>query len=637
MICQRLGHLPAPVFAVADAWHPYPRASDRKTWEALPESLRQAMVAAGEARLGFAWPLLPATEILAFRRDGNRSRYEKLYFARRHAVAALTLAECCEGQGRFLDDLVNGIWCLCEESSWSLPAHLRFEPGNGGLPDPAVPMVDLFAAETGQLLAWVLELLGPALAGVSTLLPDRIRAEIETRVLEPAVNRDDFNWMGLAHPGAKLNNWTPWIVSNWLACILLSDGNPGRREAALFKACGCLDRYLDQLPEDGGCDEGPSYWGRAGAALFDALEILKSASGGALDCYDEPRIQSIGRYIVGMHIAEDWFVNFADAAARIEPAAHGIYGYGVRTGDGELMQLGASCWQRAQARRGAVDFGADLKRALQALFHFPITTAVETLVPYLRDYWLPDTQVAVSRDRAGSPAGWFVAAKGGHNGESHNHNDVGSLIVYRDGAPLLVDAGVGEYTRQTFSADRYAIWTMRSEYHNLLPLIDGVGQSHGQEFRAGAVDYRMDASAMSLSMELHGAYPPEAHLDFWRREIVFTRGQGVSVADQFRLTQAVQAIDFAILTPAKPVAMGGNQIRLEAQPLPDARTSAAGTLTIDTRDAIEVTLAEFAIDDMKLASIWGSRLHRITVRLAQPPLAGTVRWRIHSGICETGG
>lgn len=24
---------------------------------------------------------------------------------------------------------------------------------------------------------------------------------------------------------------------------------------------------------------------------------------------------------------------------------------------------------------------------------------------------------------------WFVAAKGGNNGESHNHNDVGNFII----------------------------------------------------------------------------------------------------------------------------------------------------------------------------------------------------------------
>ena len=212
---------------------------------------------------------------------------------------------------------------------------------SGGLPDVREPVVDLFAAETGGLLTCVLELLGDELGRVSDLIPQRIRSEIEARILDPALARDDFWWMGLGDPGRKLNNWTPWIVSNWLLCSLLADDNPGRRLAGIYKAAGCLDRYLAQLPADGGCDEGPSYWGRAGGSLFDGLEILHSASHGELTCYDEPLVREIGAYIARVHIGGDWFVNFADAPARPRLRPHTVYGYGVRTRQSSLMQLGA--------------------------------------------------------------------------------------------------------------------------------------------------------------------------------------------------------------------------------------------------------------------------------------------------------
>ena len=38
--------------------------------------------------------------------------------------------------------------------------------------------------------------------------------------------------------------------------------------------------------------------------------------------------------------------------------------------------------------------------------------------------WLPDTGVLTAREREGDTAGLFLAAKAGHNDESHNHNDV---------------------------------------------------------------------------------------------------------------------------------------------------------------------------------------------------------------------
>ena len=41
-----------------------------------------------------------------------------------------------------------------------------------------------------------------------------------------------------------------------------------------------VDKFLNPHPEDGGCDEGPSYWNHAGGSLFDCLELLFNASDG---------------------------------------------------------------------------------------------------------------------------------------------------------------------------------------------------------------------------------------------------------------------------------------------------------------------------------------------------------------------
>ena len=75
--------------------------------------------------------------------------------------------------------------------------------------------------------------------------------------------------------------------------------------------------------------------------------------------------------------------------------------------------------------------------------------------------------------REGSAEGLCLAAQGGTNGQSHNHNDVGNFVVYADGLPAIIDVGVETYTAKTFSSPRYGIWTMQSAYHNC-PTIDGV-------------------------------------------------------------------------------------------------------------------------------------------------------------------
>ncbi|MEI8190668.1 MAG: hypothetical protein WCI75_13230, partial [candidate division NC10 bacterium] len=206
--------LPAP-----GAWHPFPRAAEREAWLRLPEAVRAGYIKAGEKLLGGEWPTPKASVFLDFVRDGNRSRFEEASFGRRARLAELVLAECAEGRGRFLDDIADGIWTICEESFWGVPAHVGAQKRGSGLPDITEPVVDLFAAETGMMLAWIDYLLADKLDAVSPLLRERIRIETRRRILTPCLERDDFWWMGFG--GKVVNNWNPWIASNWLAAVLL--------------------------------------------------------------------------------------------------------------------------------------------------------------------------------------------------------------------------------------------------------------------------------------------------------------------------------------------------------------------------------------------------------------------------------
>ena len=68
-----------------------------------------------------------------------------------------------------------------------------------------------------------------------------------------------------------------------------------------------------------------------------------------------------------------------------------------------------------------------------------------------------------------------MAAKGGNNGESHNHNDVGSFLYLAGDEMLLTDLGAGEYTRDYFGEKRYDILCNHSFGHSV-PVIDGKGR-----------------------------------------------------------------------------------------------------------------------------------------------------------------
>jgi len=610
----------ATVLLPRETWQPYPALQDRAPWEGL--SACAELIRRGEAALAAEWPAIPATLFLEFARNGNRSRFQEPYFMRRSLLCDLVLAECTEGQGRFLDGIANAVWSLCEESYWGLPAHVSMQQAGSGLPDSAEPTVDLFAAETASLLAWVSYLLGPALDGVSPLIRPRITREIDYRILTPCLQRDDFWWMGFrAH---AINNWNPWINSNWLTCALLVEEDADRRLAAVAKSMRSLDVFIDNYPEDGGCDEGPSYWGRAGASLFDCLELLHSATGGVIDVFSELKIKNIGRFIYRAHIADRWFLNFADAPARLVPNGPLIFRYGRAIGDAEMQSFGAWLATLTTQRQG-VD---SLPRQLPALF-----TAMEdtpAVPPLPRDVWLPDTQVMAARPQGGSDAGLFLAAKGGHNAESHNHNDVGHFVVFTDGKPVLIDIGVETYSRKTFSGERYDIWTMQSQYHNL-PTVNGVMQNAGREFAARDLHYAADDAHAKLEMDIAGAYPPDAGILAWDRTFTFAREGCITVEDHYRLAEIPTELFFSLLTPCTVNIDPAGSITLGERTWGDGLVSGHAVLRFPA-DRLHAEVEEIAVDDPQLQGAWGDRLFRIVLRSISPAREGEITLQIESAL-----
>lgn len=591
----------ATALAPRAQFHPFPTSAERSGWEALPGDARAHLLAAGEAQLKTPWELLPATLFLEYKRNGNRSHYEAVRNRRREKLQQLVLAECVEGKGRFADEIANGVWATCEESFWGVPAHLGAQKAGVGLGDVTDPIVDLFAAETASLLAWTDYLVGPKLAAASPLIPERIRLEIDRRILTPCLARD-FSWMGF--PDRAVNNWNPWICSNWLTSALLMERDEKRRAAAVHKIVRCLDNFLNGYADDGGCDEGPGYWSRAGASLFDCLELLGRGSGGALDGLSLPLVHQIGLYICRAHIHNEWYTNFADAPARVYPAGDLVYRFGQRVDDKTMMGHGAFC---AFYRDEAGIPGDSIGRQLPALFHLAELRKAPRAQALLREAWLAGIQVMTARAQDGSPRGLYLAAQGGHNAESHNHNDVGNFLVYANGVPAIIDVGVETYTAKTFSSKRYEIWTMQSAYHNC-PTIDGVMQSPGRQFAASEVSYQPG----ELRMNIATAYPKEAGLESWRRTFRLDRERNqVVIRDDYALARAAKEITLTLMTPCR--------VSLEAP----GKLSLAGTLRVEYDPALTPAVEEIPLEDSRLRGAWGERLYRILLRATNPAQRAT--------------
>ncbi len=608
-------------------WAPYPAITDRAAWQGLPEARKRDLVADAETLLGTSWPELKATLFMEFQRDGNRSRYQKESYDRRKMLIRLVAGECVENQGRFIDDIINGVWVICEESFWDVPAHNRYVTSAGfmmgpALPDVTNPVVALFSAETGQVIAFTHYLVGAALDKVEPTITDRMRHEIRTRLLDPFMERDDWWWLGFVQ-GARQgppNNWNPWIISNLLALEMLIEEDEERRAAAIHRALRGLDKFLAGYHSDGGCDEGISYWGRAGACIYECLDVLDRASNGAIAVWDEPLIQEIARYVYRAHIGNDWYVNFADGTARTIPDPNIVYHFGEKIGDDTLTTHGIA--SQADLKPETAEFRS-FPRFLNTVFRPVPQPDPIPAFPLVRQSWLDGIEVLTARETEGSAEGLFLAAKGGHNGESHNHNDIGSFIVGLDGQPILIDAGVEDYTKKTFSAQRYDIWTMQSAYHNL-PTIDGRQQSPGQEFKARNVRAGLTGDHAELRLDIAGAWDSEAGIERWDRVVRLERGPDPAVL----LTDAWKLRD----TPRSLV------LTLMAADAVDASTPGQLRLTGPNRDLLveydsgkwSVTTERIDIVDTRMSPVWGEFITRVLLTMNEPQAEGSCALRVHA-------
>ena len=185
-----------------------PLRTDRAFWDAFPKG---EWFTEAEAALDYGWPPIKATDWMAFKMTGDRKIMEDIHFERRKTLIRLVLAELCENEGRFIPQIVNGLFSVCEESYWGLSAHWWGEVGY--VPSPQYPYIDLFAAETGALLAVIDHLLSDPLHDFCPEILDRLEYELERRIREPYMTHRDFWWMGYIR---TVNNWNPWILSNIL-------------------------------------------------------------------------------------------------------------------------------------------------------------------------------------------------------------------------------------------------------------------------------------------------------------------------------------------------------------------------------------------------------------------------------------
>lgn len=516
-------------------------ALSSKCWANVPIDLRGALIDEGKKALKTDWTLIRAVDYLDFSRTENRKRFEDLYLTRRRKINDLVLYYIMLRTGsandqavcaKVLDEIINGVMLLCEESAWQVPAHNNYTRDTPLLPFPDIskPIIDLFASETGALLACIYSLLKTDIDSISREIGLRIERELKFRIVNPFLH-EHFWWMG---SGEGKNdepkcNWTTWCIQNVLIVFFSLNLTGDEKISAIKKAAFSLDWFLKSYGEDGACCEGVQYYKHAGLCLYNIFETINAVTDGSLNSvYKEKKIKNMAEFPFYMQVHENSFFNFSDCSPLALKAGIREYRFGKKVKSPYLCSLALQHMRSASMKVKILKDEINLLYRLQNIIGIgEILSADDILVS------------KVKREKYYESCGIFVksgsvfqsAVKTGNNGDEHNHNDTGSFIIYKKGKPVFIDIGFETYTAKSFSSSRYDIWTMQSAWHNL-PTFCLEMQKDGKEYKATDVEHTFGKNPY-ISMDLAKAYKKSAGVKSYIRKVEYKGDEKITIRDVF--------------------------------------------------------------------------------------------------------
>ena len=461
---------------------PAPRPSD-----VLADRLSQSAMRTLQAPAEY----MPLSERLQ-----DPDQYMYLQKKRRARLESLLWIEPNPGVLECMADLIV---MICEEGSWSV--------NRTGIDDPARPAIDVQAAETGVLFAWLLRRHGTRLAEYSPRIQSMMLSEVRRRLLSPILAHEDYPFMRL------IGSCPALIMSDLLLTCVLMEKNPARRQQPVK----LLLRLLDRICASQSDPSAPIEERAADAcAVTDLARMLKRLTRGEFDLTRSvPPAGWLDDLIIPW-IHGEFFVNPAGETMRPRIAGMDLFRLGHLTRERSLCALGAQLGNLAEQPGFSLSgriLNMEYLRAAQDECGNP---------PRLRRAAAENGSLMVSRmDNT------FAALAG-----MGNRANAGDVTLFTDSAPVLVDAGGAVHS---------------------LPMIDGCSPMF-QPVRLPHTDADFGQDRDLMSVDLTQTYPEACPLAAYQRTLITSRADGVvRLVDAFEFAQPVKEVTFRFVTAQKPI------------------------------------------------------------------------------------
>lgn len=459
-----------------------------------------------------------------FEVNGDRQKFETPYYKRRRVLTAYAIRYIFYRDPEDLVMLQDVIWEICAEFSWAFPAHLGMDGSNTD-PRRARVHIDLFAAETAASIAEIYSILKDEF---EPRINQRILYELKDRIIDSYINNYRFFESGG-------NNWTG-VCCGSIGMTMLYVA-PEKLDLFKDRLVNPLSRYLSTFGETGSCDEGISYWGYGFSNYIYFADMLKEHTKGKINILNIPRAEAVATFGCNAYIRKHYTISYSDSSPTFK------YNIG-------LNHFLADTYEKA--------YPLDTAFASKEISNF-FKDSIRTLVWTNPDYFdVKELPTVISEEYDGK-LGWYInkkakyslTAKGGHNEESHNHNDLGNFIIFTDNGQQIIDFGGGYYNKNYFRVpQRYEEQIIACSRGHNVPIINGVIQQHGRHFSATAIGYGND----SFTLDLSKAYP-ECGMTAYIREFKLT-DDIVKIIDKISFTAEKNTVNQHFISYAKPEICG---------------------------------------------------------------------------------
>ncbi|MCD6291493.1 MAG: heparinase II/III family protein, partial [Anaerolineae bacterium] len=427
----------------------------------------------------------------------------------------------------------------------------------------------------------------------------------------------DHWWLHSTHL-RTVNNWTAVCNAGVVGAAIYLESDTARLAEIIARGARSLDDYLDTFDPDGGSSEGPGYWTYGFGHYTIIAQLVEHRTEGMVNFMDNEIVRKAAQFPLRTILSPGAYVNFSDCNRRVKLVVPHLVYLSRRLGIPDLMRLAR---EQASSRKThtfwGIQLGGTLTWNLRALFWRVSSEPTGRFIPSRHD-WFSGMMWMIARYDPEDPNALVLAAKGGHNNEMHNQNDVGNIIVHVNGESVVADPGRGRYTRAYFGPERYEHFVNSSLGHSV-PVVNGQAQLPGQEHGATLLEHQATDAIDLLKLEIKDTYPEEADLASLQRTIALHREPPkgwVELVDEVRFASKPGMLESVLITFGQ-AEIGGSEVSLRGE---------RGALRVHFDPDVVAPRVE-VVKEVDLAE-GPADIRRVIFAFTEPKRTGTIRLRI---------